>query len=511
MPLFTPPEHIVYILDRLVENGYEAYLVGGCVRDAVMGRAANDWDIATSAYPEDVASLFERSLPTGARYGTVTVLVPKTHAGDGSTCLESDGHALTQPVAENVRYHTVEVTTFRADGEYRDGRRPVSVEFVSGLKDDLRRRDFTINAIAATVEGDLIDPFGGLEDINDRVIRCVGIPDARFKEDALRMFRAYRFSAELDFSIEPGTLSAIYSNAAAATQISAERIQTELEKTLMSRKPEIAGSMIKAGLLRGEFGIRNSEFGITASEDDGGNSEFGIRNSELLWREDGDNSEFGIRNSELLFRNGDSLGSLLSRIADLPAETVLRWCAFCAVLLDQGLIQSCAQLLRSLRLDTKTVKNCKAGIEITQEIIQISMASGWEPGGVTPQKSESSIQALDPEGEWSGTQNSEFRIPNSEFRIPVKRLLAKNGTDAVRCAAAAAEILYRVPAVALTDEIIISGECFSLKQLAISGRELIALGHKPGPDMKKTLNDLLYHVIERPMDNIREVLLSLVK
>ena len=179
MTITESPEHIAFILKKLASEGFEAFLVGGCVRDAVMGRPVHDWDLATSATPVDVARLFEKSILTGEKFGTVTVVVQEC---------------------------PVEVTTFRTEGEYLDGRRPESVEFVSSLEEDLSRRDFTINAMAESVEGELIDPFGGIKDIELGVIRCVGGPNTRFSEDALRMFRALRFSAEFGFEIESDTL-----------------------------------------------------------------------------------------------------------------------------------------------------------------------------------------------------------------------------------------------------------------------------------------------------------------
>ena len=184
------PQHVEYIIGRLNQHGYEAYAVGGCVRDTLLGRVPGDWDITTSARPEQVKQLFRRTIDTGIQHGTVTVMMDKT------------GY---------------EVTTYRIDGEYEDGRHPKQVEFTSDLLEDLKRRDFTINAMAYSHETGIVDAFGGMEDLQGRVIRCVGAAMERFTEDALRILRAIRFSAQLDFTIEKNTwdgISAIAPNIA---------------------------------------------------------------------------------------------------------------------------------------------------------------------------------------------------------------------------------------------------------------------------------------------------------
>ena len=198
---------VTAILLRLREGGFLAYPVGGCVRDLLLGRRVSDWDVATSARPEQVLGLFSRSSATGLKHGTVTV---------------------TEDAI------SVEVTTFRTEGPYSDGRRPDSVRFVGKLEDDLARRDFTVNAMALDADGSLIDPFDGLSDLRNRVIRCVGDPRVRFHEDALRMWRAFRFSATLGFGIEGGTWDAVASCAAFAARLSAERVAAETQKILMS-------------------------------------------------------------------------------------------------------------------------------------------------------------------------------------------------------------------------------------------------------------------------------------
>ena len=195
------------ILDKIEECGFEAFVVGGCVRDSIMARTPKDWDITTDALPEDIIAMFDRTIPTGIKHGTVTVLV--------------GGQAY-------------EVTTYRIDGDYLDSRRPESVEFTRNIVDDLSRRDFTINAMAYSPSRGLVDRFSGLEDIKNKIIRCVGNPDLRFKEDALRIMRAIRFSAQLGFQIEESTQKYIEENSLRLHLISAERIHDELEKIIES-------------------------------------------------------------------------------------------------------------------------------------------------------------------------------------------------------------------------------------------------------------------------------------
>lgn len=221
--LITLPKHVSSILAVLNAHGYEAYAVGGCVRDSLLGRTPDDWDITTSALPEQVKELFERTVDTGIEHGTVTVLWE-----DGS----------------------YEVTTYRIDGIYRDGRHPDYVEFTRSLEEDLKRRDFTINAMAYHSKEGLIDIFGGMQDLRDRRIRAVGDPKERFKEDALRMLRAVRFSAQLGFLIEEETADAIRKLSVNLAQVSAERIRVELEKLLVSPFPERIRDAYELGLTR---------------------------------------------------------------------------------------------------------------------------------------------------------------------------------------------------------------------------------------------------------------------
>lgn len=205
------PRSVKLIIDVLEQNGYEAFAVGGCVRDSILGRNPQDWDITTSALPLQVKDLFNRTIDTGLQHGTVTVMI------------------------KGVGY---EVTTYRIDGEYKDSRRPESVEFTSNLIEDLKRRDFTINAMAYNPHVGLVDAFDGIGDIERKVIKCVGNAQERFGEDALRILRAVRFSAQLGFDIEENTAKACNQLANTLENISAERIHTELEKLILSDNPD---------------------------------------------------------------------------------------------------------------------------------------------------------------------------------------------------------------------------------------------------------------------------------
>lgn len=215
------PKQAANIIQTLSSHGYEAYIVGGCVRDSILGKTPSDWDITTSARPEQIKALFAKTIDTGIKHGTVTVMMDK------------------------VGY---EVTTYRIDGTYEDHRRPNDVTFTTSLREDLMRRDFTINAMAYNATDGLIDLFGGMDDLKNKVIRCVGKAQDRFEEDALRMLRAVRFAGQLNFRIESATRDAISTCHENLRDVSAERIQMELLKLLISDHPEILKEAYCTGL-----------------------------------------------------------------------------------------------------------------------------------------------------------------------------------------------------------------------------------------------------------------------
>lgn len=372
MNTIQPPKYVIHILNTLERSGYEARLVGGCVRDTLLHRRPNDWDVATAAAPEAVTELFERTVPTGIRHGTVTVLY------GGSAC---------------------EVTTYRVEGAYSDHRRPDSVRFTSRLEEDLSRRDFTINAMAMDVSLTLTDPFGGREDLSRRLIRCVGDSHERFTEDALRMLRAVRFAAQLDFALDSAALEAIAGCAPLCSALSPERVAAELRAVLASRDPDMVWLMADLGLL----------------------------NAWLTPRE-GERTHLGA----------------LPRCARLAH--------FCSDLSRCGSITSTDTFLRSLRMDTRSVKTCSAAAEI--------LASGSRD---------------------------------------YKRLLRDYGEDAV---------LASYPKSRRLRAVLRSGECWSLASLAITGGELAALGYA-GRELGEELRRLLEHVIDCPEDNRPEILCKL--
>ncbi len=216
------PAETQYVIDSLLKKGYDAFIVGGCVRDSLMGRTPDDFDVTTSAKPEEVQKLFEKTIPTGIKHGTVTVLVDKT---------------------------PIEVTTFRTESGYSDSRHPESVSFVSDIKEDLSRRDFTVNAMAYNSLKGIIDFFGGYEDINHKILRAVGNPEKRFEEDALRILRLFRFASTLNFTCEENTQNAALKCADGLEKISRERIFTELYKAANGKNFEAIKPLIKSGSL----------------------------------------------------------------------------------------------------------------------------------------------------------------------------------------------------------------------------------------------------------------------
>lgn len=288
------PYEAEWIIDNIRSHGYEAFIVGGCVRDAVLGRIPGDWDITTSAKPEQVKEIFGKTVDTGLKHGTVTII----KHGSG-----------------------YEVTTYRIDGEYLDGRHPETVEFTPDLREDLKRRDFTINAMAYSHETGIVDEFEGMEDLKRRVIRCVGCAKDRFTEDALRILRAVRFAAQLDFVIENETYKAIAEIAPNLVHVSKERIQVELTKLLLSDHPEKIWMVDATGI---------AEY-VTPGF------------TEVFER------ELESRSSR------DLLKECWAGIAALPADKSHRWAGF----LRHMMPEQAVKILRGLKLDNDTIGNVK--------------------------------------------------------------------------------------------------------------------------------------------------------
>lgn len=295
------PEPVQFIIQTLSAHGYEGYAVGGCVRDAILGREPDDWDITTSARPQEIKKLFRRTVDTGIAHGTVTVLLH----GEG-----------------------FEVTTYRIDGAYEDNRHPKEVSFTGSLKEDLMRRDFTINAMAYNEESGLVDVFGGIEDLKRKRICCVGNPKERFGEDALRILRGVRFAAELGFELDETTSEAMKELAPTLEKISAERIQVELTKLLLSQNPEFFELLYTYGISKVVF----PEYDTLERE----------QRKEILRH---------LRGLE--DRKAGRRGPLLSFLR--PEERALRLAAAFQFLGEE----QAGKLLRRLKFDNKTIQNVR--------------------------------------------------------------------------------------------------------------------------------------------------------
>jgi len=277
------PAGAEYIIEQLNKNGFEAYVVGGCVRDSLLGKSPNDWDITTSATPYQVKKIFKKTIDTGIQHGTVTVMVDRKYIANKLSCSEAENqpgqlscsevenqpgqlscsevenqhgkpssNEVEQSTNKKINHYdyAFEVTTYRVDGEYEDHRRPTEVTFTACLEEDLKRRDFTINAMAYNHEKGVVDIFGGQQDLADGIIRAVGVAEERFTEDALRILRAVRFAAQLGFDIDEATKQAMTKLADNLRFISAERIQVELTKLITSKHPDRLIEAYELGLTK---------------------------------------------------------------------------------------------------------------------------------------------------------------------------------------------------------------------------------------------------------------------
>lgn len=410
------PQEVEWIIGKIREHGFEAFAVGGCVRDTLLSRTPGDWDITTSAEPEKIKRIFPRTVDTGLQHGTVTVI--KNRKG-------------------------YEVTTYRIDGEYHDGRHPDSVEFTKNLTEDLKRRDFTINAMAYSHETGIVDVFGGMDDLKAGIIRCVGSPTERFSEDALRILRAIRFSGQLNFEIEEETLNAVGALAPNLLKVSRERIQTELTKLLLSDHPERL--------------ILTENLGISRYVADGLH--------ETLT--EGERPE---EKSEGLL----PYPRCLMGISSLPAEKSMRWAGFLRFTPPNDV----RRFLKGLKLDNETIGNAK------------TMAEGFQ----TPLPEEkTAIRRM-------ASRMTEYQF---EGVLSLKAMEeALPGFPGPKTAAGLS---------ALWQEILASGDCLRMKDMAVNGGDLIAAGMKPGKEMGSTLEYLFGLVLEHPEYNQKEFLLDLLK
>ena len=439
LKLQIPPqaEKIIRILE---DAGYEAYVVGGCVRDCVLGRTPNDWDITTSAPPERVKELFHRTVDTGIQHGTVTVLM---------------GH------------ESYEVTTYRVDGLYEDCRHPKKVTFTGELREDLCRRDFTINAMAYHPVRGLVDLFGGADDIASGVIRCVGDPEERFSEDALRMLRALRFSAQLGFSVEEGTREAIRHKAETLQHISAERIQAELVKILVSPHPDILRDAYSLGVTKvflPEFDVcmeteqNTPHHCYTVGEH--------ILHALLLIPED------RILRLSILLHD---IGKPAVKTTDPDGRDHFKM----HPVVGEKMAET---ILRRLKFDNDTIHTvCRLVL----------------------------YHDVRPKGNMTSVRKAVNRIGEDLFP---SFLLIQNADIRAQSMYLRKEKLGGLGEVsACYQEIVRLNQCLSLKDLAVTGRDLIGEGIRPGKEMGQLLAALLEHVLEAPEDNVREVLLDLVR
>ena len=428
------------IINTLEDAGFEAFAVGGCVRDAVLGRVPADWDITTSAMPEEVKGLFSRTIDTGIQHGTVTVM--KDHIG-------------------------YEVTTYRIDGEYEDARHPKEVAFTSNLVEDLKRRDFTINAMAYNDRAGLVDEFDGIGDLENHVIRCVGNPLDRFGEDALRMLRAVRFSAQLGFSIDDATKAAITELAPNLEKISAERIQAELVKLISSDHPDY---------LRVAY-----ETGITAV---------------VLPEFD---AVMDCGQNDALHENTVGEHTLKS-LLNVSNDKVLR---LTMLFHDFGKPLTCSRTEEGV---TRFFGHPDISSDISREIMR---RLKFDNDTTDKVKKLTAVHDLFIKNAPNRVRRAVSRVTKELFpyflEVRKANILAWKEEAQEKALAELSELEK------LYEGVLERGECVCIKELAVDGKDLIAAGVKQGRQIGEILSDLLEIVLEEPEKNTKEILLSYVK
>lgn len=435
------PEKVKNIIQTITDAGYEAYAVGGCIRDSILGREPDDWDITTSATPYQIKELFRRTVDTGIAHGTVTVMVDK---------------------------EGFEVTTYRIDGEYEDNRHPKEVTFTANLKEDLRRRDFTINAMAYSDSAGLVDIFEGMQDIERKTIRCVGDSIERFTEDALRMMRAVRFSAQLGYEIEEGTKAAIKQLAPNLAHISAERIQTELVKLVKSPHPEKLLVAYETGITK----VILPEFDACMETTQNNPHHCYCVGEHTIKAMEAVRADKVLRLALLFHDIGKPVAKSSDEegidhfyghpsISEEMTKKILRRLKF-----DNDTLRTVAALVKYHDLDVEPIpRNVRRAIMKTEE-------------DIFPLLFE--VKQADMEAQ-------------SEFLRKEKK-----------------EKLQSVQQV--YEEVIADKQCVSLKTLAISGKDLITELHmQPGRELGELLKVLLDYVIEEPSRNEKAILLMKAK
>ncbi len=434
------PEKVHKIIDTLEEAGFEAYAVGGCVRDSILGREPDDWDITTSAKPEEMKRLFPRTVDTGIKHGTVTVLL----GGEG-----------------------FEVTTYRIDGTYEDGRHPSEVTFTSNLKEDLLRRDFTINAMAYNERSGLVDLYGGLADIDKQVIRCVGDAVERFEEDALRMLRAVRFSAQLGYRIDEVTGEAVKALAPNLQKISAERIRVELVKLVTSPHPDYLRTAYELGITAQVL----PEFDLCMETPQRHRHHCYDVGEHIL------HSMLGVEPDKVL-----RLGMLFHDIGKPQTLTVD----------PDGTTHNKRHPLEGEKITRKVMRRLKFDNDTTDKVTKLVLYHDYD---IAPTE--------------AGVRRAVNRIGEDIFPMifTVRRADIAAQSDYMReeklAKVAYIEKLYR--------EVLARRDAVTLKDLAISGNDLIAGGMPPGRQIGETLSALLERVLDDPSLNTKEILLKLYK
>ena len=434
------PRKVSFIISNLSLHGYEAYAVGGCVRDAILAKDPKDWDITTSATPKEIKGLFRHTVDTGIEHGTVTVLLGK---------------------------ESFEVTTFRIDGTYEDGRHPSSVTFTRDLLEDLKRRDFTINAMAYNDEVRLVDKVGGMKDLNHHLIRCVGDPKTRFSEDYLRILRGVRFSAQLGFKLEQHTIEGMVELAPHLSKISAERVRDELVKLLISNNPDKIHEAYQLGITKVILPEWDAMVGV---EQRSPHHSYDVASHTLLALREVKQDK--ILRLAILFhdmgkpetKTTDSKGVDHFVGHEVAGERIAR------------------EVMNRLRFDKDTIK------KVTKLVVYHDY-----PLNSTSRAVRRAINRI---GVELFPYYLAMRVANIKAQSHYERK----------------EKLKKVVRVQkMYQKVIREGQCVSLRELAITGGDLIELGMEPGPQIGEVLKELLEFVLDHPKYNTREYLLPLSK
>lgn len=433
------PKDVLTIIETLEAAGYEAYAVGGCVRDSVLGRTPNDWDITTNAKPLETKALFKRTFDTGIAHGTVSVLL------------------------QNNIY---EVTTYRIDGEYEDARHPKEVVFTKELKEDLLRRDFTINAMAYNPKVGLVDIYGGMSDIEKKVIRTVGNPMERFSEDALRMMRAIRFAAQLDYSVCDETKEAIKILAPNLSKISAERIQVELVKTIISDHPDYFRMAYELGMTA----VFMPELDIMMNTDQNN------RHHCYTVGEHSIQTMCHIRPDKVL-----RLAALLHDMGK-PAAKVTD---------ENGVDHFHNHPEISADISRKILRRLKFDNDTIDRVSELARYHDW----TMEVNSKTSVRrAINRIGERNFPDIFELNradvMAQSDYKRDIKLEHISN-------------------LLKIYEEIKAKDQCVSIKSLALNGKDIIGLGVESGPSIGFVLNAMLEYVLDDPALNNKETLIKL--